>query len=134
MGLSSSAAMSMLEAMMFSACEACVSGSSVPKAWVMASRTSGGRLVAVCVISSVRLSTRNCILFDSSAPGSIARLVFSPPELALAAVAASRAFLAAMIRAGVLGAMHADIRRGLVADATEESHRFRHGLGYVLLG
>src|SRR5205814_7984928 len=55
-------------------------------------------------------------------------------KLALAAVAASRALFAAMIRAGVLGAMHADVSRGLVADATNESHRFRHGLGSVLLG
>src|SRR5260370_304849 len=67
-------------------------------------------------------------------PVSGAGLIFGPPKLALAAVAASQAFLAAMIRAGILGAVHADVSRGLVADATQKSPCFRHGLGSVLLG
>ena len=47
--------------MMFSAWEACVSGVSSRVAILIASRTSGGRLVEVCVINSTRLAARNCI-------------------------------------------------------------------------
>ena len=57
-GPSSCCAMSMLVAMMLSACEDCVPGVSAPMASPMAARTSGGRLVEVWVISSIRLSFR----------------------------------------------------------------------------
>ena len=46
---------------MFSACDDCVSGVSAPIAMPMAWRTSGGRLVDVWVMSSIKLSSRNCI-------------------------------------------------------------------------
>src|ERR1700690_139107 len=61
MGASSSAAMSMLPAMMASACAACVPGVSAGAASDMAARTSGGRLVEVSVIRSRRLLLRNCM-------------------------------------------------------------------------
>src|SRR5580700_6983531 len=47
-------------------------------------------------------------------------LILRPAQLALAAIAASKAFLAAMIRTCVLGAVNADLGGGLAADATGE--------------
>ncbi len=44
----------------------------------------------------------------------------------MAAIAATPAFLAAVIRAGVLGAVGADFRGRLVTDAAQKSGRFRH--------
>src|SRR4051812_48750037 len=64
MGPSFSAAISILEKMMLSACDACVLGVSATPAALMAARTSGGRLVAVWVISSRRLLSRNCMESD----------------------------------------------------------------------
>src|ERR1700693_5785306 len=61
MGPESSTAMSMLDKMMSSAWEDCVSGVSSLAAMFMAARTSGGRLVDVWVISSSKLPARNSI-------------------------------------------------------------------------
>src|ERR1700681_3662184 len=61
MGPTSSTAMSMLDKIMSSAWEDCVSGVSSLAAMDMAARTSGGRLVDVWVISSSRLPARNSI-------------------------------------------------------------------------
>jgi hypothetical protein len=47
--------------MMSSACDDCVPGVSPPAASYIAARTSGGRFVEVCVISSSRLVERNSI-------------------------------------------------------------------------
>src|SRR5579883_1689445 len=63
-GPSSSAAISILEKMMFSAWDACVSGVSARPAALIAARTSGGRFVAVWVISSTRLVFRNSMRSD----------------------------------------------------------------------
>src|SRR6516165_4010231 len=60
-GPSSSVAMSMFERMISRACEDCVRGVSEPAASDIAARTSGGKLVEVCVISSRRLAARNSI-------------------------------------------------------------------------
>src|ERR1700681_77223 len=61
MGPESSTAMSMLERIMSSAWEDCVSGVSSLAAMDMAARTSGGRFVDVWVISSSKLPARNSI-------------------------------------------------------------------------
>src|ERR1700722_6195311 len=61
-GPSSSCAMSIFEGMMFSAWDDCVPGVSPPIAIPIACRTSGGRLVEVWVMSSMRLSSRNCMI------------------------------------------------------------------------
>src|ERR1700688_4599700 len=61
MGPVSSTAMSMLDKIISSAWEDCVSGVSSLGAMDMAARTSGGRLVDVCVISSSKLPARNSI-------------------------------------------------------------------------
>src|SRR6266851_7185665 len=61
MGPESSTAMSMLDKIMSNAWEDCVSGVSSLAAMDIAARTSGGRLVDVCVISSSRLPARNSI-------------------------------------------------------------------------
>src|SRR5580693_5653219 len=53
--------MSILDNIMSNAWEDCVSGVSSLAAMFMAARTSGGRLVEVCVISSSRLPARNSI-------------------------------------------------------------------------
>src|SRR3954453_15884483 len=60
-GPSSSTAMSTFDRMMSSACDACVPGVSSWAAIDIAARTSGGRFVDVCVISSRRLLARNSI-------------------------------------------------------------------------
>src|SRR5437867_12872677 len=62
-GPPSSAAMSIFDRMISSACEDCVFGVSDSETNDMAARTSGGRLVEVWVISSSRLLGRNCICF-----------------------------------------------------------------------
>ena len=64
-GPESSTAISMLARMMLSACEDCVCGVSASDAMDMAARTSGGKLVDVCVISSSRLVARNSIWVTS---------------------------------------------------------------------
>src|SRR4051812_21478972 len=53
--------MSTFDRMMSSACDACVPGVSSWAAIDIAARTSGGRFVDVCVISSRRLLARNSI-------------------------------------------------------------------------
>src|SRR5882762_7608585 len=63
MGPSSCTAMSILLAMIPSACADCVPGVSVSSAKPIAARTSGGRLVDVCVINSIRLFVNPFILF-----------------------------------------------------------------------
>src|SRR6516225_8818485 len=60
-GPSSSVAMSIFERMISRACEDCVRGVSEPATSDIAARTSGGKLVEVCVISSRRLAARNSI-------------------------------------------------------------------------
>src|SRR6476660_6712363 len=62
MGPASSFAMSIFDRMMLSACADCVAGVSDSEAIDMAARTSAGRLVDVCVISSSKLLARNCIV------------------------------------------------------------------------
>src|SRR6202034_3378946 len=62
MGPSSSWAISIFEAIMFSAWDDWVPGVSAEMAIPMAWRTSGGRLVDVWVMSSMRLSSRNCMI------------------------------------------------------------------------
>src|ERR1035437_6338088 len=57
----SSTAISMFERIMSNACEDCVAGVSMFAASDIAARTSGGRLVEVCVISSKRLAAKNSI-------------------------------------------------------------------------
>jgi hypothetical protein len=53
-------------------------------------------------------------------------LIFGPPLLALAAIAAPLAFHAAMIVADVLGAIHADLAGRLLADAAREDYGLTH--------
>src|ERR1700722_15462955 len=60
-GPESSTAISMLDKIMSNAWEDCVSGVSSLAAMFMAARTSGGRFVDVCVISSSKLPARNSI-------------------------------------------------------------------------
>ena len=54
-------------------------------------------------------------------------LVLVTPEIALAAVAAAFALFAQVIVAGVLGAVNANFRRRLVANAALESGGLSHG-------
>ena len=49
-----------------------------------------------------------------------------PSLLALAAIAASLALLAAMVVTDILGAIHADLGRGLLADTAHEGSGFAH--------
>src|SRR5580658_4701928 len=65
MGPVSSTAISILERIIFRACEDCVCGVSASDAIDIAARTSGGKFVDVCVISSSRLVARNSIWVNS---------------------------------------------------------------------
>ena len=58
--------------------------------------------------------------------------ILSPALLALAAVTAALAFVAAMVLAGVLGAIDADLGGGLPTDAARESDSLTHGSGLLL--
>ena len=90
----------------------------------------------VWVISSMRLSERNCISINSIArdprPGG-ARLIVVAPEVALAAIAAAFAFLAQVVVASVLGAINADFGGGFVTDAAHENESVGHESGSGLL-
>src|SRR5580704_2992541 len=71
-----------------------------------------------------------CPLF----PGARSTSVLRPSLLALAAVAAALAFCAAVILAGVFGAIHADFGGRLPADAAREGDTVTHnGLSYFAL-
>jgi hypothetical protein len=59
-------------------------------------------------------------------------LILGPSLLALAAVAAALAFCAAMIFAGVLGAINADLGGRLSTDAACEGDGLTHGSGLLL--
>ena len=61
-----------------------------------------------------------------------ARLILGPSLLTLAAVAAAMAFYAAMVLAGVLGAIHADLGGRLPTDVAREGDRLTHGSGLLL--
>src|SRR5580700_6234381 len=63
-GPESSTAISMFARMILNACEDCVCGVSASDAIDMAARTSGGRFVDVCVISSSKLLARNSIVLS----------------------------------------------------------------------
>jgi hypothetical protein len=52
-----------------------------------------------------------------------------PPQFALAAIAASMAFFAPVIRAGVLGAVYANVGGRLAADAACHCR----GIGHILI-
>ena len=54
------------------------------------------------------------------------RLVLVAPQLALAAIAAAFASLAPMVGAAVLGAIDANVRGRLVANAAKEGNDFTH--------
>src|SRR5579872_5283987 len=132
MGPSSAAAMSIFDAIIFSACVAWVWGDSALNAPLMASRTSGGRLVDVWVMSWMRLSDRNCISIDFSAREvAFAALVVIAPEIALAAIAAALALFAQVVVTSVLGAINADFGGGFVADAAHEDESVGHESGLL---
>ncbi len=56
-------------------------------------------------------------------------LILLTPEIALAAVAASAAFFAAVVGTRVLGAVNANPGRRLAADAARESGSLCHSCG-----
>src|SRR5271170_4285627 len=93
MGPASSCAMSMLVAMIPSACDACVPATSASSATPMAARTSGGRLVEVSVISSIKLSFRNVISFR------VAWLLFAHKVVRVVRITAARVLGMLRIRA-----------------------------------
>src|SRR5258708_2544486 len=81
MGPSSWSAMSILVAMMPSACADWVPGVSVSSAKPIAARTSGGRFVDVCVISSIRLLVNPFIVFRFRISKSLSPLERSGDDL-----------------------------------------------------
>src|SRR5579862_3281656 len=91
-GPESSCAMSILVAIIPSACEAWVPAISVSRATPMAARTSGGRLVEVSVTSSIKLSFRNVI-------SSRVALLLAPEAGCVVGVAMSGIFGVLWIRA-----------------------------------